>query len=164
LLLSVMAAAVRGRAAEHQPIALFDEQDAARLRFDEQEFGPALGRESTSRTRSIVKGPRVIIVTPEVTTDESGQRMIELTPPADLVVRFEETLAPVDMKSLKVRARKGFFSKSLTDLMARFINGTVLEALGLNIPIGRFIIELTIADENGRETREVLGLYVGGGS
>jgi hypothetical protein len=78
----------------------------------------------------------------------------------NLLVEFVETSAPVDMKSLEVKAKKGLFSKSLTDKLKPYIKGAAIEANGLQVPEGRYLIEIYIADSNGTETTVTYGLEV----
>ena len=61
---------------------------------------------------------------------------------------------PVDMSSLHVVAKKGFFSKTLTSRLKPYVNGTTLAAKGVKIPKGKFFIEFTIADQKGSKTTE----------
>lgn len=59
------------------------------------------------------------------------------------------------MDSLEVVAKKGFFTKSITDRVREYISGTVLLANQLDFPRGKFRIQVQIADMNGvRTSRE----------
>ncbi|HUU40718.1 MAG TPA: hypothetical protein VMW42_07250, partial [Desulfatiglandales bacterium] len=72
--------------------------------------------------------------------------------PMDLLIVFEQTSMPVDMSSLYVVAKKGFFSKTLTERLEPYVSGTTIDAKGVKIPKGKFLIEVTIADQDGFKT------------
>jgi len=67
-------------------------------------------------------------------------------------VIFEARSAPVRMDSLNVEARKGFFSKSLTELLRPYVHGEEIELSQVEIPTGRFMLDISIADTNGNTT------------
>lgn len=138
----------------HQTIILLSEHDAEQLRLSGNEDWPKAGR-----TRSLLVGPRIVIKSPEVKASATGS-IIETSSPTTLAVLFEQGRAPVDMTSLQVRAKKGFFSKSLTQLFLPYIQGTQLMAQDVTIPEGRFFVEIEIADVNGVKTVEAYGLEV----
>ena len=136
---------------------LFGEEDAQRLRLSEQELidlRPQI-------TRNLVIGPSIQIVKPGVQDLAGGDTILSSTP-LNLLVDFLETGAPVDMESLEVKAKKGWFSKSLTKQLKPYVKGTRIEANDLEIPVGRFLIEMYIADINGVETTAAYGLVVVG--
>ena len=56
------------------------------------------------------------------------------------------------MDSLEVRAKKGWFTKSLTSRLKPYIAGTTLAVESLDIPVGAFRIEIEIADRTGAQT------------
>jgi hypothetical protein len=85
---------------------------------------------------------------------------IETPTPANLVVLFEPRNSPVDMKSLDVEAHKGFFSKSLTALLRPYIHGDAIELSKVEIPAGRFMLDITIADQVGDTTDATYRLEV----
>ena len=134
---------------------LFGEDDAQQLRLSEQELidlRPTL-------TRKLVLGPRIQIKKPSI-QDKAGGDTIVTPTPMDLLVEFVETSAPVDMESLEVKVKKGWFSKSLTDKLKPYVKGTTIEANDLEVPEGRYLIEFYVADSNGAETTATYGLEV----
>ncbi len=140
----------------HQkPLHLFSAADARRLQMTEQEW------HSVRRTRStgVSDGPRISIEQPHLDQSADGPT-IETTTPATLSVTFEPNRSPVDMSSLSVTARKGFFSKSLTDLLKPYVEGTALHVHDVSIPGGRFVIEIAIADRTGAKTVQTYRLLV----
>jgi len=100
----------------------------------------------------VVRDPHVV--------EEAEGRIISTTTPTRLSVSFEENQAPVDMASLDVSASKGFFSKSLTSLLKPYVAGTDLRVDQLEIPTGRFLITIEIADAHGEKTAETFRLDV----
>jgi hypothetical protein len=138
---------------QREGIVLFSAQEAERLRLSEGETPPSL------RTRSLSPGPRVVIRQPKVEVISAGN-MIRTATPTNLLVVFEEYKAPVDMASLEIKAKKGIFSKSLTPMLKPYIQGTTIQVGDLEIPVGRFSIEIEIADKAGAKTAEIYLLDV----
>jgi len=134
---------------------LFDEEDAQHLRLSEQE----LIDQRPPLTRSLVFGPGIQIKKPGVQDIAGGDTVLTSTP-MDLLVEFVEAGAPVDMESLEVKAKKGWFSKSLTGKLKPYVKGAIIEANDIEVPEGRFLIEIYVADSNGAETTVTFGLEV----
>ncbi len=132
---------------------LFSEEDAVQLRLTESEW------EESVAVRDVTRGPLIVLQTPPVEQSARGP-LIATTTPVDLVVLFEENEAPVDMASLSVRAKKGIFSKSLTDTLKPYIDGTTVKAKGLDVPTGKFKIEIQVADTGGERTKDTYRLEV----
>jgi len=135
-------------------VTLFSAEEAARLRLAPGEMPPR-----PLQTRSVALGPRVVIKQPKVDVTSTGNTIRTRTPTAFLLV-FEENKAPVNMASLEIRAKKGIFSKSLVPLLAPYIQGTTIQVGELEIPAGRFNIEIEIADRAGTKTTEIYVLDV----
>lgn len=138
------------------PLLLLTPKEAKQLRLTEQEW-----RQPQPRARALSLGPRIVIHTPTVKDTEAGREITAVTP-TDLQVSFEESQAPVDMTSLEVRARKGLFSKSLTSLLRPYIQGSTLHVADAEVPTGHFLLEISIADQNGATTVETYRLAVSG--
>ena len=137
---------------------LFSEEDAAALdlgqlpktdwnRYVNRAFAPKRGVSS--------KGPRIQFLQPSVTLAAAGPT-IETQSPTELIVAFEErsTGAPVDMSTLEVVGKKGFFKKTLTDNLKPYIVGSQIKATDIKIPHGKFHLEISIADTAGAKTTE----------
>jgi hypothetical protein len=154
-LLAVLSATAFGWAgnARSGGIVLFTAEEAVQLQLTDDEWKPP------RRTRSVMSGPRIVIQNPTLMQGGDGL-LIETATPTDLAVEFQENLAPVDMSTLEVTARKGFFSKSLTSLLKPYIRGTALDVKGVEIPAGRFLVEIAIKDREGSETVEAYRLRV----
>lgn len=137
-------------------LILFSVQEAEQLQLTNEEW-----QQRPSRTRALAVGPHIIVQNPTVRETDGG-RTLEAATPLDLSVRFEENRSPVDMSSLQVTARKGIFSKSLTTLLLPYVQGTTLQVSGAEIPQGKFLLEVTVADRNGAKTVETYRLEVKG--
>lgn len=96
---------------------------------------------------------------PKVEGTASGD-IVQLRTPTELWVEFEQGSAPVDMDSLEVQARRGIFTKSLTDAFRPYVRGTALRVRDVEVPAGRFLIEISIADVTGTITAETYRLQV----
>jgi len=126
--------------------------EAAQLRMGPDDSMPPV-------TRSIPPGPRIVVREPTVTRTADGA-VIETTPSTRLIVLFEPNRAPVDMDSLEIRARKGPFAVSLTSRLKPYVHGTSLEADGVTVPEGRFVVQIEILDRSGAKTVETYRLDV----
>jgi hypothetical protein len=134
-------------------VVLFTAEEATQLRLDDAEWKPL------PRVRSASNGPRIEVRSPALKVAGDGP-ILETATPANLVVAFQANESPVDMNSLEVTARKGFFSKSLTQMLKPYIHGTVLEVKDVAIPAGKFLIEIAIADKAGAKTVDTYRLQV----
>ena len=105
------------------------------------------------------KGPEIIIKTPPFEVDNTGIT-IETYSPTDLIISFIKTGSAIDIESLKVVAKKGFFSVSLTDRLKPYMEGTSINAKKIKIPKGKFLIQISIADLNGVETTKTIRMIV----
>jgi len=137
---------------------LFTPQDAEVLRLSDEEWTLSRRPESMP-AREISLGPRIVFQMPHVRDTPEGPTL-ETSTPMSLLVAFEERGAAVDMQSLRVQARKGIFSRSLTETLQPYIRGTRVEAQEVQVPQGRFLIQIDIADLQGRKTSEAYRLEV----
>jgi hypothetical protein len=134
-------------------IVLLDLHDAARLQLTDHEW------RHVPRAREIATGPRIEFTSPAL-SQSKGIPTIETTSPTTLFVTFDDDQSPVDMDTLEVSAHKGFFSKSLTAMLRPFIHQNALEVSNMSIPTGRFLLEVSIADQAGNRTDETYRLEV----
>ena len=104
-------------------------------------------------------GPRIAILRPELVDTDSGPTVFTGTP-LDILIVFEATDAPILMKTLRVKAKKGMFTRSLTDRLTPYIRGTTLDVRGAEVPTGRFNIVLEISDAKGVRTVTMYRLSV----
>ena len=138
---------------ERGHLVLLDQRDAARLKLTDHEW------RHVPRTRGIQAGPRIIVKRPPI-SQSSGVPTIETTSPVTLSVVFDDDRSPVDMSTLEVSAHRGPFSKSLTAMLRPFIRQNALEVSNARIPLGRFLLEVSIADQAGNRTDEMYRLEV----
>jgi hypothetical protein len=136
-------------------VVLFTSNDASKLRLSEEEW-----RHVAARTRALSTGPLIVVRSPPIVAGDIPT--IETATPASLVVLFEPRQAPVDMNSLTVEAHKGFFSKSLTDLLRPYIHGDAIDVKNVEIPEGKFMLDISISDEAGDTTVDTYRLEVRG--
>jgi hypothetical protein len=143
---------------QSQDLILLTSEEAMQLRLTTADLEREIG--SAPRTRTISLGPRIVIQKPQVTGTAFPHPTLETESPTDIIVTFEALYAPVNMDSLQVKAKKGWFTKSLTDRLKPFVEGTRLAATGVKIPRGRFLIQIAIADQQGTERVETYQLTV----
>ncbi len=128
-------------------------EEAAELNLSDAEWAaPPI------RTRGTSTGPRIEFQDPIV--ENLSNPTLNALSPLNLTVLFQENSAPIDMSTLELVAKKGFFSKSLTDRIKPFIDGNSLKVTALKIPSGKFKIQVTIADVNGNKTRNEYRLVI----
>ncbi|MGH8644547.1 MAG: hypothetical protein ACREX4_08865 [Gammaproteobacteria bacterium] len=137
-------------------LVLFTVEEAKRLRHTDREWNDSA---EILQFRGLARGPRISVKAPRIEGTASGS-VIQMRTPGHLWVEFEQVGAPVNMHTLAVQARRGFFSKSLTDAFEPYIQGTRLRAENVQLPSGRFVIEISIADVNGTATAETYRLQV----
>jgi hypothetical protein len=131
---------------------LLNAHEAKQLRLTEREW------RQVPRTRALSAGPIVVVQEPQLIV--SDVPTIDATTPIDFDVLFKPRASPVDMGSLDIEARKGFFAKSLTPMLKPYIHGTELQVQKADIPPGRFILEISIADQSGNTTTEIYRLEI----
>ena len=139
-------------------LTLFTPKDAEGLRLSDEEWMSSR-RSGSVQTRGLSLGPRIVFQMPHIRETSEGPTL-ETSTPMGLLIIFEERGAAVDMSSLQVRARRGLFSKSLTETLQPYIRGTRVEAKEVQVPEGRFLIQIDIADLQGRQTSETYRLEV----
>jgi len=110
-------------------------------------------------TRGAGFGPIINFKTP--TPKNTDNPTLETTSPADLIILFQQNGAPVDMASLEITAKKGFLKRDLTERIRPYIQGTSVVATDLQVPKGKFKIQIIIADIKGNQTSTEYRLKVG---
>jgi hypothetical protein len=133
-------------------VMLFSHEDARQLRLTDEQW------RHPPHARALSAGPSIVIRSPQVVSGDVPT--IETQTPANLVVLFEPRSSPVDMSSLAVEAHKGFFSKSLTDLLRPYIHNDSLEVSKVQIPAGKFLLDISIGDQAGNITTATYRLKV----
>lgn len=148
----LLAATVYGASGQKE-ILLFTEGEADALRIEENQWEPV------PRARSATLGPLIVVAAPEVRRGD-GSETIETKSPTSMTVVFEENEAPVNMSSLEIVAKKGLFSKSLTELLRPYLAGTTLTVESLAVPSGNYQIQILVEDLEGRESMRMYRLIV----
>ena len=134
-------------------IVLINPLEARELRLNNREW------RQVPEARGLPIGPEIIIRRPPVVAGDVPT--IRATSPTDLDVIFEPREAPVSMDTLKVEVRKGFFARSLTQLLRPYISGDSIKLSQVEIPAGRFLLDISIADTSGNITDASYLLEVG---
>lgn len=143
-----------------QAVSLFDETQAERLRLSAEEW-QALDKGGAA-TRSFTfesdeqSGPQIRFVFPKL----EKQSSIVTGSPTDLTILFEGVSSEVDMSSLDIGISKGWFSFSITDKLAPYIEGSRISAKDVEIPSGQYKVEILVRDLEGNETEAVYRLSV----
>ena len=134
---------------------LLTEEEATQLRILDLESDLHRGLESDLHQNAIrlpSAGPAIVFKRPDFLDEAATPPTLAATTPLDLLIVFEPTRAGVDMASLEVRAKKGWFTQSLTSRLQPYVAGTTLEASKLEVPPGTYRIEIAIADRSGART------------
>ena len=140
---------------EQPAVVLLTEEEAARLRLTEEQFEWQVEYERGTLSpgeSDPQPGPRIEFQSPAI--DDDG--VIRTTTPLDLFVAFSPNPVPVNEQSLRVRARRFGLWKEITDRVLPYLvpdgDGWRLVVESAVTPLGRFLIEIDIADENGEKT------------
>lgn len=151
--LSILAALVMAVLALPHPsmaaggLELFSLEEAKELNLDEAEWEQG----AMPKSLSFGVGPKIVFAMPLVQETDKGL-LIDSPSKMSLLVQFEDGVSAVDMKTLKIKARKGWFSKNLTDRLTPYLEGNSLKAENVKIPSGRFKLEIKISDVSGHES------------
>jgi hypothetical protein len=131
---------------------LLSPKEAHELQLDDMEWEKGV----MPKSLGFGVGPQIFFKNPIVEETDKGL-FINAPSEMDLLVIFEDGISPVDMNSLEIKARKGWFSKNLTKRLLPYINEKSIKADNVKIPSGRFKLEIKIADTAGNESvREYL--------
>ena len=133
-------------------VILLTEEEAVQFRLTEETLMEAV--QSQPKSLQSISGPRIVFREPDIIDG-----IVRTTTPLDLSVAFKPNLAPINMESLEVRARKGILKKSLTSIVMPYVmpdgeGGWSFVVESASIPRGNFRIEIAIADRNGERTVE----------
>ncbi|MGE4424374.1 MAG: hypothetical protein AB7D39_18890 [Pseudodesulfovibrio sp.] len=129
------------------PLSLLSAEEARDLALDDAEWQQGVA----SKGIGFGVGPKIVFESPEVKDTDNGQ-VIESSSKLSLLVLFKDGVAQVDMSTLNIRARKGWFSKNLTQRLAPYLEGNAIKADNVEIPSGRFKLEIKISDAKGNES------------
>ena len=140
---------------------LLTEEEAAQLRLSGEPDRLLKSDPSQKALKLSSSGPRIVFERPNIVDENTALPTVAVTTPLDLLIAFEPNREAVDMDSLEIRAKKGWFTRSLTSRLKPYIAGTTLAAQNLGIPTGTYRIEIEIADRAGAQTVRAYYLNVG---
>ncbi|RWX48934.1 hypothetical protein VT99_10422 [Candidatus Electrothrix marina] len=139
--------------------ALFTRDEAELLRYNDTEWKQMQEEEAYSATKGFMPdGPVIELVEPKV----KNQDDVIMITPASLHLRFVSAGEAVNMSSLRVIGRKFLVKKDLTDRLAPYIKGQEVVARDLEIPSGKFTLDIEIADDKGAVTKQSYKVVVKG--
>jgi len=167
ILMMFLAAATHGIAQPPGNFMFLSPEEASSLRMTDEDLWEIRAEHQKEAERmltrampvNVIKGPQIIIQTPEV-SESTDVPTIVANSPTNLMIEFKESVNPVDMESLSVVVKKGFFSVRLTSRLQPFIKENAIRAKNIEIPEGKFYIEVSITDQKGIETSEEYVLRV----
>lgn len=122
-------------------------QEAKELQLDDAEWEAG----SMPKSFGYGIGPKIIFESPQVQETDKGL-LIDSPSQMDLLVLFKDGIYPVDMETLHIKAKKGWFSKNLTKRLQPYLHGKSLKAENVKIPSGRFKLEIKVSDKDGNES------------
>ncbi len=122
-------------------------EEAKELNLDETEWDKG----SMPKSLGFGIGPKIVFENPTIKETDKGM-LIDSPSQMNLLVLFEDGISPVDMSTLEIKAKKGWFSKSLTKRLKPYLHGNSLKAENVKIPSGRFKLEIAVADKDGNES------------
>ncbi len=127
-------------------LSLLSDQEAKKLLMTEKELTAMTEWQQPLRTRGLkTRGPRIVVEIPKLKPSDN-EPIMEMAVPAELKIVFEEDGTPVDMNTLNIVASKFGLSKSLTNRIKPYINGTEIHVKELNMPNGKFWVQVEISD------------------
>ena len=114
--------------------------------------------------QSLQGGPSIVLERPDMTLRRGAIPTIEATSPLSLSIVFEpgNDDREIDMNTLKVLIKKGFWpTVEYTAELKPYVRGTTLRAENVQIPTGRYRIQIEIADQRGLRTILVSNWVIG---
>ncbi|MCI5157216.1 MAG: hypothetical protein D3906_02055 [Candidatus Electrothrix sp. AUS1_2] len=139
--------------------ALFTQEEAELLRYNETEWTQMQEEEGHSATKALMPdGPVIELLDPKPMSQDD----VVMVTPASLHLRFVTTGEPVNMSSLRVVGRKFLITKDLTERLAPYIQGQEVIARDLEIPAGKFTLDIEISDSKGTVTKQSYKVVVKG--
>jgi len=134
------------------PLPLFAAEEAERLRLLDEEW-QSIDEILTRRQALSALGPLIAVRSPRVQPTQPIPT-IETATPVHLQVHFMENGAPVQLETLEMCGKAWGFQRCFTDTLKPYLNAAtnILDVPNLDIPTGKYVIEIRIADEQGQET------------
>jgi len=140
------------RVVKRPAIPLFTAQEAEKLRLLDAEW-KIVDEILTRRQALSTRGPLIAVRSPSVQPTKPIPT-IETTTPIYLAVHFLAHGAPVKLQTLEVCGNAWGFQRCFTDKLKPYLNAhtNILDVPNLDIPTGKYVIEIRIAGEQGQET------------
>jgi hypothetical protein len=137
---------------KHPAIPLFTAEEAEKLRLLDEEW-KIVDEILTRRQAVSTLGPLIAVRSPSVQPTKPIPT-IETTTPIHLAVHFLAHGAPVKLQTLEVCGKAWGFQQCFTDKLKPYLNAhtNILDVPNLDIPTGKYVIEIRVADEKGQET------------
>lgn len=135
-----------------RPSPLFTAEEAEKLRLLDAEW--KIVDEILTRSQALsTRGPLIAVRSPSVQPTKPIPT-IETTTPIHLAVHFLAHEAPVKLQTLEVCGKAWGFQRCFTDKLKPYFNThtNILDVPNLDIPMGKYVIEIRVADEKGQET------------
>ncbi len=143
-------------------VPFFTEQEQQQLAYDSDEWRKELEEHKEALAYHAKCGlcPIVSVVIPEAV-----ENIYQAEIPLNLLVYLKGTFAAVDLETLIVKAKKGFFTLDITERIKPFIRKPkqdedaewVVDANFPEIPTGNYKISMSIKDTDGR-AKEITAL------
>jgi hypothetical protein len=132
------------------PLLTAEEAEKLRLRDEEWQMVDEL---LTRRQALSTQGPLIAVRSPSVQPTKPVPT-IATTTPIHFTVHFLAQGAPVKLETLEVCAAAWGFQRCFTDKLKPYLNANTntLDVPNLEIPTGKYVIEIRIADAQGQET------------
>ena len=105
--------------------------------------------------QSMQGGPSIVLERPDMALQTGAIPTVETSSPLDLAIIFEPSSddREVNMNTLKVMVKKGFWpAVEYTNKLQPYVHGTALRVENVQIPTGRYRIQIEIADHRGLKT------------
>jgi hypothetical protein len=133
-------------------IPLLTTEEAERLRLLDEEW-KIVDEILTRRQALSTRGPFIAVRSPNVQPTKPIPT-IETVTPIHLAVHFMAHGAPVKLQTLEICGKAWGFERCFTDKLTPYLNAhtNMLDVPNLDIPTGKYVIEIRIADEQGQET------------
>ena len=133
-------------------IPLFTAQEAEKLRLLDAEW-KVVDEILTRRQALSTRGPLIAVRSPSVQPTKPIPT-IETTTPIHLAVHFLAHEAPVKLQTLEACGKAWGFQRCFTDKLKPYLNTHthILDVPNLDIPTGKYVIEIRVADEKGQKT------------
>ncbi len=131
---------------------LFTTEEAEKLRLKDEEW-KIVDELLTRRQALSTRGPLIAVRSPSVQPTKPIPT-IETTTPIHLAVHFLAHGAPVKLQTLEICGKSWGFERCFTAKLTPYLNvhTNILDVPNLDIPTGKYVIEIRIADEKGQET------------